>query len=334
MVLDERVWEEWTINTQGEFVFCACSQRTDDTIPFSIQIPHQNSTQLEENDWADQHFWSEWGQDSDGHLHQQPLPSHRDVDSLSQQNGAEDSMWDLDPYELLSSEHCTSAVMSEPSSHPSLQDLQMLQRAFQESTHIPNNRFRGGGKDSGKEEFQPTSKDVGRMVQKLKHAPHGLQNKQIRMLLTSNLTLMKKIERTTDAQHLLSCITAAAQRVGMQMTQPTFDPPGKGKSSTGKGKNLSNEPSSSNDRHNVAANLPVQNAKDKVKGKGLPSNAKDKGKGQGQDKGHGKQHSHVTIENDKSKGKGKTKNKIESLPKERPQTSMKLIPDGWSVYPQ
>ena len=224
--------------------------------------------------------------------------------------------------------------MSEPSSHPSLGDLRPLQWTDPESSHNPSNPLRGGGKESGKEEFQPTSKDVGRMVQKLKHVPHGLQNKQIRMLLTSNLTLMKKIERTTDAQHLLSCITAAAQRVGMQMTHTTIGPTGKGKSSGGKGKILSNEPSSSSDRQNGAINLPVQNAKDKGKGKGLPSNANQKGKGHGPDKGRGKQHSLVTIEHDKSKGKGKTKSKLESPLKEKPQTSMTLVPEGWSVYAQ
>ena len=334
VILNERVWEEWTINTNGEFVFCACSQHTDDTAPFHIQLPSQNHTQPEENDWADRHFWDEWEQDSDGHLHQRTLPSHRDADLFSQQHSEQQSVWGLDPYEFLSSEHYTSAIMSEPSSHPSLRDLQLLQWAVPESIHIPNNPLRGGGKESGKEEFQPTSKDVGRMVQKLKHVPHGLQNKQIRMLLTSNLTLMKKIERTADAQHLLSCITAAAQRVGMQMAQPTVDPTGKGKSSNGKGKVLSNEPSSSSDRQNVTVNLPMQNAKDKGKGKGLPSNAKDRGKGQGQDKGRGKQHSLATIDHDKSKGKGKTKYKLESPLRERPKTSMTLVPEGWGVYPQ
>ena len=195
VILNERVWEEWTINTNGEFVFCACSQHTDDTVPFHIQLPSQNHTQPEENDWADRHFWDEWEQDSDGHLHQRTLPSHRDADLFSQQHSEQQSVWGLDPYEFLSSEHYTSAIMSEPSSHPSLRDLQLLQWAVPESSRIPNNPLRGGGKESGKDEFQPTSKDVGRMVQKLKHVPHGLQNKQIRMLLTSNLTLMKKIER-------------------------------------------------------------------------------------------------------------------------------------------
>ena len=330
----ERVWEEWTINTHGEFVFCTCSQHTADTVPFDVQFPSRNHAQPQADDRADQLFWDEWEQDSDGHLHQRSFPSHRSGDFLSRRHGTEESMWDLDPYELLSSEHYTSAIMSEPSTHPSLRNLQMLQWAVPESNHIASSHFRGGGKDSGKEEFQPTSKDVGRMVQKLKHVPHGLQNKQIRMLLTSNLTLMKKIERTTDAQHLLSCITAAAQRVGMQMNQTTVDPPSKGKSSSGKGKNLSSEPSSSNNRQTIAIDLPMQNAKDKGKGKGLPNTAKDKGKGQGQNTGYGKQHSLVTRDPAKSKGKGKTKTKLESPPRQRPQTSMTLVPEGWSVYPQ
>ena len=156
-------------------------------------------------------------------------------------------------------------------------------------------------------------------MQKLKHVPHGLQNKQIRMLLTSNLTLMKKIERTTDAQHLLSCITAAAQRVGMQMSPSKLDSPSQGKSFSGKGKHLSHEPSSSSDRQNVTVDLPQQNVKDKGKGKGLSNNAKAKGKGQGQDKGRGKQHSLITIDNTQSKGKGKTKTKLESLQGRNPR---------------
>ena len=287
------------INTHGDFVFCACSQHTDDTVPFTVQIPSQNRTQPEENDLADRLFWDEWEQDSDGHLHQRSCPSQRGGNFPSQQHSAAESLWDLDPYEFLSSEHYTSAILSEPSTHPSLRDPQLLPWTVPESSHAPNSRFRGGGKDSGKEDFQPNSKDVGRMVQKLKHVPHELQNKQIRMLLTSNLTLMKKVERTTDAQHLLSCITAAAQRVGMQMNQTTVDPSDKGKSSSGKGKTLSQEPSSSNNRQSVAINLPMQSAKDKGKGKGLPNSAKDKGKGQGQEKGRGQQHSPVTTDNAK-----------------------------------
>ena len=313
--LRERVWDEWTINSHGDFVFCACSQQTADTVPFEVEFPSQNRVQPDECDWADQLFWDEWEQDSDGHLHQRSLPSRRNRDFLSRRHDEEESMWDMDPYELLSSEHYTSAIMSEPSTHPSLRDLQMLQWATPESHQVASSRFQGGGKDSGKDDvFQPTSKDVGRMVQKLKHVPHGLQNKQVRMLLTSNLTLMKKIERTTDAQHLLSCITAAAQRVGMQMNQAQVDPPGKGKSSKGKGKNLSSEPSSSSNRQTVVLDLPLQTAKDKGKGEGLPNNAKDKGKGRGQDAGAGKQHSFTTSDPAKSKGKGKTKTKLESPP--------------------
>ena len=191
----ERVWDERTINTHGDFVSCACSQQTADTVPFEVQFPNQNRTQPDECDWADQLFWDEWEQDSDGHLHQRSLPSHRNRDFLSRRHDEEESMWDMDPYELLSSEHYTSAIMSEPSTHPSLRDLQMLQWATPESHQVASGRFQGGGKDSGKDDaFQPTSKDVGRMVQKLKHVPHGLQNKQVRMLLTSNLTLMKRLK--------------------------------------------------------------------------------------------------------------------------------------------
>ena len=331
---DERIWEEWTINSRGEFVFCALSQCTDDTVPFSIQVPHPYIMQPDEVDWGAQNFWNEWEQDSDGHLHQRSPVSYRSYNFLSQQHDVDNSVWDLDPYEFLPSEHYTSALLSEPSSHPSLLDFQMIDWAFEAPIQERHSQFRGGGKDSAKDEFQPTSKDVGRMVQKLKHVPHGLQNKQIRMLLTSNLTLMKKIERTTDAQHLLSCITAAATRVGMQMATPTPDLPGKGKSTNGKGKNSSSLPSFSNDRDNFVASLPAQSAKDKGKGQGLTSNAKDKGKGQGPDKGQGKQNFHVKQENDRSKGKGKNKAKTEPLPKERPQVTMKLVPDGWSVFPQ
>ena len=331
---DQRIWEEWTINSRGDFVFCALSQRTDDTEPFSVQVPHPYINPPNEVEWDARNFWDEWEQDSDGHLHQRSPVSCNNYSFPSHRHESDHSMWDLDPYELLSSAHYTSALMSEPSSHPSLLDLQMIDWAFEESIRERHNQFQGGGKDPGKDEFQPTSKDVGRMVQKLKHVPHGLQNKQIRMLLTSNLTLMKKIERTTDAQHLLSCITAAAKRVGMLMTAPASDLPGKGSSTSGKGKDSSSSPNYSNDQDSFAANLPAQSAKDKGKGQGLPSNAKDKGKGRGPDKGHGKQNFHIKPEGDRSKGKGKNKTKTESFPKERPQATMKLVPDGWSVFPQ
>ena len=93
VIWDERVWEEWTINTHGEFVFCACSQHTDDTVPFHIQLPSQDHTRPEEIEWADRIFWNEWEQDSDGHLHQRTFPSHREADLFSQQNSQQQSIW-------------------------------------------------------------------------------------------------------------------------------------------------------------------------------------------------------------------------------------------------
>ena len=325
------VWEEWTIDSHGEFVFVGASRSVADTMPFDVLISQPNHAQQIEVLRAAEAFWAEWEQDIDGHMHQRPLSASQASRCRLNQSDSWHSMWDVDPYEFLSSEHYTSDVISEPSSHPSAQDPQMLQWAFQNQEP---NVLRGGGKNSAQEEFQPTSKDVGKMVQKLKHVPHGLQNKQVRMLLVSNLTLMKKIERTTDAQHLLSCITAAAQRVGMQADKPQVALPSKGKSSSGKGKPNQSEQASSLAQSSFAATQPVQNIVDKGKGHGLPFSDKGKGKGPNLDKGQGKQNSTAKRQHNEVKGKGKGKDVPDSKPRDRPQTVMKLVPDGWSVFPQ
>ena len=71
----------------------------------------------------------------------------------------------------------------------------------------------GGATDVG---FQPNKADISKLVQKLENIQHGLAPKQIRMLLTSDMKFCNKIQRTTDAKQLQSCVAAAAQRMGLQ----------------------------------------------------------------------------------------------------------------------
>ena len=167
-----------------------------------------------------------------------------------------------------------------------------------------NADLEGGAK--GDQQFLPNKVDVSKMVQKLKEIPHGLQPKQVRMLLVSDNRLMQKIQRTTDPKHLLDCVTAAAKRMGVPILAQTSQ----------------QTPSTSNAR-------PL---------------SKTEGKGQGTKHGKGKSDiapaelpatgidtradQKTFARNSKGNGKGKGK-RLEN----RSPVKFSLDPHGWNVKP-
>ena len=101
-------------------------------------------------------------------------------------------------------------------------DMQMISKQQKRSKNLDFSFiqvliFGGGDKNEG---FAPNKADVSKMVQKLKMVEHGLQPKQIRMLLVSDNRLVQKIQRNSDAKQLQSCIEAAARRMGLTCGKP------------------------------------------------------------------------------------------------------------------
>ena len=181
----------------------------------------------------------------------------------------------------------------------------------------------GGGAPA--EDFQLNKADISKLVQKLKNVQHGLAHKQLRMLLISDLKFCKKIERTTDQKQLQNCVTAAAQRMGLQgighVSQTNID--------------ASNVASSS--RQKQEAHLLPTNDGKSTSGKGGLT-AIEKGKGRGdiqkpEPKGRGKSkgekdfnHKKSAAEHAEVKGKAKGKGKPSNI-------TYSIDPDGWNVQP-
>ena len=185
----------------------------------------------------------------------------------------------------------------------------------------PARAFRGGGKQKGSGETL-TDVDISRQTQRVKDLPHGLANKQIRMMLKADLKFYRKVERTQNEEHLTTCILAEAKRLGLQTMSASHNAahpplaniaPCNGK---GKGESPSWDPS--------------PNQKGKGKGKHThqeDSNAKgsgpkNKGKGKGSNFG-----SSTLTDNKTSKSKGKGKPEAPTRP------TFEVVPEGWNVLP-
>ena len=192
--------------------------------------------------------------------------------------------------------------------------------------HNHQQSFRGGANDG----FQPAKADVSKLVQKLKCIDHQYAPKQISMLLISDPKFLKKIERTSDARQLLSCVQAAATRMGLQTTEA---PKQKEFSTASNGFNIANAPLPFSNDGNKGKGKDSMNRHDKGKGKGKQPNVskpspdrnertdstppkKGKSKGKGQDA----KNNTLTIAKSKGKGQGQT-------------ITYKLEPEGWNVLP-
>ena len=177
-------------------------------------------------------FWDNWILDSDGNFRPRPIGSPDACSTFAS--------YQTDPFAQVPTQDMIDIFEGAsyqldpepdtPSSHASLQPiLQDLYRAAgfddadgdvinpaQHSAQQNHQQsFRGGANDG----FQPAKADVSKLVQKLKCVDHQFAPKQIRMLLISDPKFLKKIERTSDAKQLLSCVQAAATRMGLQTTE-------------------------------------------------------------------------------------------------------------------
>ena len=138
----------------------------------------------------------------------------------------------------------------------------------------------------------------------------------------SNLTL-KKIDGTTDVQHLLACIFAGAKRVGMQ-PQVTDQTLGK-QDQQNKGKE-NKMIVSRMDKQILPANLhPAVCVSKMSQLMGRANPVKEKAKA----KAMLVQTRLATIMICKA---GKGNGKQDSTLKPRPPTAMKLVPEGWSLF--
>ena len=182
----------------------------------------------------------------------------------------------------------------------------------------------GGGAPA--DEFKPNKADVSKLVQKLKNVQHGYAPKQIRMLLISDTKFFNKIERTTDAKQLQSCVAAAAQRMGLSHTTSEVQ-----KNAT------ANNAANSHPQKRDAYPLSATDGKAASGKGGLTANQKGKGNGDTQKpepKGKGKgKHTHEVnaqkqhgTEDTKVKGKAKGKGKHSNI-------TYSIDPDGWNVRP-
>ena len=289
-------------------------------------------------------FWDNWILDSDGNFRPRPIGSPDALSTFaSYQTDPFDQVPTQDMIDIFEgTSHQFDPEPDTPSSHASLQSI------FQDLCHAAGfddadgdvihptqhrnqqnhpQSFHGGANDG----FQPAKADVSKLVQKLKCVDHQFAPKQIRMLLISDPKFLKKIERTSDAKQLLSCVQAAATRMGLQATEA---PKQKESSTASNGFSISNAP------------LPFSNDGNKGKGKDS-TNRHDKGKGKGKrpnvPQPYPNRNEHVgstQSKKGKSKGKGQdAKNNIlttaKSKGKGQGQTiTYKLEPDGWNVLPR
>ena len=179
--------------------------------------------------------------------------------------------------------------------------------------------LQGGAK--GDEKFMPNKADISKMAQKLKGVQHGLQVKQIRMLLISDSRLMTKIQRATDSKHLLDCITAAAKRMGIpvksQSSQQNQDVSQQSSNSTkGKGKGKGQYLP----RHEDAETNPLPpNKQDKMQPKLLSVDALPQ-----------RSHANAKYHHPLWKGKGKG---VDKMQEHRSPVKFSLNPYGWNVQP-
>ena len=177
----------------------------------------------------------------------------------------------------------TLEISSEPSSHPSLNDV-ILQS--EPDTTEYHQILSGGGKQGSATE-SPTDADISKQIQRIKDLSHGLASKQLRMMFKADVKFYRKIQRIQNEDHLNTCILAEAKRMGLKTT--TLPPTnvtqteitkakgkGTGALAQGKGANTTSAP-----KLCETAVTPSPSCKGKSNGKGKDDtqNSKSKGKG-------------------------------------------------------
>lgn len=254
-------------------------------------------------------FWDQWSQDSDGHVRQRvqsPLEPIASFDTTS-------DLWEQVPQADLERwfRDDTLEISSEPSSHPSLNDV-ILQS--EPDTTEYHQILSGGGKQGSATE-SPTDADISKQIQRIKDLSHGLASKQLRMMFKADVKFYRKIQRTQNEDHLNTCILAEAKRMGLKTTAlpPTnvtqteiakAKGKGTGALAQGKGANTTSAPKLC---ETAVTPSPACKGKSNGKGKDDTQNSKSKGKGK---KGLGS-HTEQTQDN----------------------PEYEIVPDGWNVLP-
>ena len=283
--------------------------------PPSSELSPSNASSIER---AGHDHWDAWSQDSDRHLHaRQPDTTNSATSRLPSQchTPPEFDPWDQVPTQDfldIMGEHDENP--SEASSHPSLSALLWENK--------PDSPMQGGAKHKNEGLANVcTEAEISRQVQRIKDLSHGLVSKQLRLLLKGDSKFYKKIVRTTNEEHLLSCILAEAKRVGLNpaANTPEIIPvvqPGRGKGpshqESPKGKDNGKNPKGDG-KGKSSYDPRQQKGHEKGKGKDEPRN---KGTSKGQD--------------GKTKGKGKG---ISGSSNTANRSTFSIVPDGWNVLP-
>ena len=266
---------------------------------------------------AGRDHWNAWSQDSDGHLHARQTNASADASaySPSQNPTFELDMWDQVPtQDFLDIMGEQNENPSETSSHPSLNALLWENK--------PASPMQGGAKSkSDNPAAACTEADISRQVQRIKDLSHGLVSKQLRLLLKGDSKFYKKIVRTTNEEHLLSCILAEAKRIGLTSAASIPDAAAPVQTGTGKGQS-----------HHVQSGGKDQgkNPKGNGKGKSPQGHGQQKGAEKGKSKEEPRRKGNSKGLDGKNKGKGKGLGGPNN-PVDRPTFS--IVPDGWNVLP-
>ena len=163
--------------------------------------------------------------------------------------------------------------------------------------------------------------DISRQVQRVKDLPHGLVSKQLRLLLKGDSKFYKKIVRTTNEEHLLSCILAEAKRIGLSANASTPETATSAKTGLGKGHSPQSAPGGKDQGKGIKGN---------AKGKSQPDSRQPKGSGKGKNIDESKTKANEKGKEGKSKGKGKGSS---NPAKSANPTTFRIVPDGWNVLP-
>ena len=283
--------------------------------PPSSERSPSNASSIER---ARRHHWDAWSQDSDGHLHVRQPEATNSASSrpLSPcHTPPEFDPWDQVPTQDfldIMGEHDENP--SEISSHPSLSALLWENK--------PDSPMRGGAKHKSEVPANVcTEADISRQVQRVKDLSHGLVSKQLRLLLKGDSKFYKKIVRTTNEEHLLSCILAEAKRIGLNPAANTPEIVAVVQSERGKGLSHQESPKGRDNGKNPKGNGKGKSSYDPKQQKG---HEKGKGKDEPRNKGTSK------GQDGKNKGKGKGINGS-SNPASR--STFSIVPDGWNVLP-
>ena len=260
--------------------------------------------------------WNAWSQDSDGHL--RAREPHTPDGALSPSMGCsppEIDAWDQVPtQDFLEIMGERDEEVSEASSHPSLNALLWENK--------PASPMQGGAKNKADSPAAIcTEADISRQVQRVKDLSHGLVSKQLRLLLKGDSKFYKKIVRTTDEEHLLSCILAEAKRIGLSANTSTPETATPAKTGLGKGHSPQSAPGGKDQGKGIKGN---------AKGKSQLDPRQPKGSGKGKDNDESKSKANERGKEGKSKGKGKGSS---NPAKPANPTTLRIVPDGWNVLP-